>query len=744
MPVYIRSISHKYPFLLVLLVLMLSCISSLSGQGIDHWESIVAKGDSVRYLVPQSELPADWNTVNFDDSQWLEGISGVGYGDDDDNTIIDPCISVFVRYRFHVTEISVIEKLILDMDFDDSFVAYLNGTEIARENIGTPFIPPAFDEPANGFLESMLQLGQLPHRFNMNGDKLNLLLAGENVLAIQVHNENPTSSDLSSDAYFFAGINESATYFSGLPGWFYYDEPIRFASKLPVMTINTDGGYILDDVRIVANMGLIDNGSGVLNHPDDPLNEYEGRISIEIRGSSSKMFPKKSYSFETQTIIGDNNNVSLLGMPSENDWVLHAPYSDKSLMRNVICFGIYERMGYWAPRTRFIDLYLNDDYQGIYVLTEKIKRDKNRLDIAKITEEDVSEEDISGGYLLQYDRYEDLTVNEYWFSPVRPIYEASYMHFEYFDPSADELSPLQSGYIRDWINDLDALMSGAAYDDPLSGYRAYMDVESFVDYLIFHELNKDVDAYRLSSFFYKENDRDGGLLKAGPPWDYNLTFANSDYAGDVQETYNWLYNRTVSPYWWRRLMNDPWFENEVFCRWDSLYTNLYSEESVFEIMDSSLLVIDSSITKNFERWPVLGEYVWPNYFVADTHEEEIDFMKDWISDRLEWMDSQWGGRCIIAAVEEKLIEAAPSMRITPNPSDLSHSRVRFSAPLSGEYQLSLFDINGRQVYQQVYIALPGSKDIDLEDLSHLNDGIYLMRVRGENGFDEYLKLIKTR
>ena len=89
---------------------------------------------------------------------------------------------------------------------------------------------------------------------------------------------------------------------------------------------------------------------------------------------------------ETQTDSGTNNNVALLGMPEENDWVLHAPYSDKSLLRNVISYGIYERMGHWAPRTRFVDLYLNDEYQGIDVLTEKIKRDKNRVDIAKITD----------------------------------------------------------------------------------------------------------------------------------------------------------------------------------------------------------------------------------------------------------------------------------------------------------------------------------------------------------------------
>ena len=212
--------------------------------------------------------------------------------------------------------------------------------------------------------------------------------------------------------------------------------------------------------------------------------------------------------------------------------------------------------------------------------------------------------------------------------------------------------------------------------------------ESFVDYLIFHEFNKDVDAYRLSAFFYKDNDRDGGKLHAGPPWDYNLTYGNNDYAGDILETYNWIYTRNISPYWWRRLMADPWFQNEVFCRWDDLSARLFNNNQMFQLMDSCIQVMDSSIDYNFEKWPVLGEYVWPNYYIAETHEEEIDFMQNWISERLIWMDQQWGGQCVITGNEQSLIMPAPSILITPNPSDLSHARLQFSAPLSGEYQLS--------------------------------------------------------
>jgi len=189
-------------------------------------------------------------------------------------------------------------------------------------------------------------------------------------------------------------------------------------------------------------------------------------------------------------------------------------------------------------------------------------------------------------------------------------------------------------------------------------------------------------------------------------------------------------------------MDDPWFRNEVYCRWDELSAPLLNNNQIFQMMDSSMLVMDQSIDFNFDRWPVLGEYVWPNYFIADTYEEEIDFVQNWISERLIWMDNQWGGKCFITSNEQSLIEAAQSVLISPNPSDLSHSRIQFADPLSGEYHLTLFDMNGRQVYQHTYPAMPGSRDIDLENLSYLNSGIYLLRISSGEGFIEFLKLIK--
>jgi len=731
--------------LVIKLLLIFPGFSIVFAQGVDHWESIIKTGDAVRYIVPDSELPSDWNTLEFYDALWNEGVSGIGYGDDDDGTVIEPCISVYVRYRFTITDLEAIESLLLDMDFDDAFVAYLNGSEIARENIGVPFTPPDFDQAAEGWSEAALKDGLLPSRFGIDSEAFETLVEGENVFCIEVHNENIGSSDLSSNAFLHAGINTNSVYFSPLPDWFVWTEPIFFTSKLPVISINTGGQDIVDAYRITADMGIVDMGVGKLNHPSDPFNDYDGKISIEIRGASSKMFPKKSYTIETQTDSGTNNNVLLLGMPKENDWVLYAPYSDKSLVRNVISYSLYEEMGHWSPRTRYVDLYVNQDYRGIYVLTEKVKEDKNRVAIKKLAETDVSPSAISGGYILQIDRTNYLLENEFWTSPEVPPYSGFHpISFEYFDPGIDELTALQAFYIQDWVNELDAVFAANSYKDANDGYRPYIDVESFVDYLIFHEFNKDVDAYRLSSFFYKASDFNGGKLYAGPPWDYNLTYGNMDYGGDIRETYNLMYPRTIGPYWWERLMNDSWFQNQVNCRWESLREGLMNEEHMHHLIDSSAQVMDLSIDYNFQRWPILGEWIWPNFFIGDSHEEEVTYLKDWISDRIQWLDQEWGGgQCMVTSLDENVIEALPLISIVPNPSDLSHSRILFADAVSGDYQLSISDMNGRMVYQENVFLYTGQNEIMLEDLSYLSRGVYLIRVSRGDGRTDYLKIIKN-
>ena len=625
----------------LLFITILFACSLLFSQTIDHWETIVQAGDSCRYVVPSSEMDPGWTTKDFDDSGWATGQSGFGYGDDDDNTELPAGTkSVYMRFSFAVQNTSDIASLLLDMDYDDGFVAYLNGTEIARSfNIHDPLSWDMNPQPDH---EAGMYMGTLPERFELDELLPTVLHAGENILAVQVHNRNASSSDLSSNVFLHAGMTTAETLYSHVPDWFW--PPVSFAGfNLPLMIINTNGQPIPDEPRIGADMGLINNGAGALNSVNDAWNEYNGKISIEQRGESSIGFAKKSFSIELQNADSSNNNVSLLGLPEENDFVLYGPYSDKTMVKNVLTYELFRRTGRWAPRTRYIELIVNDEYEGIYVLTEKLKRDENRVDIDKLTADDVSPLDISGGYILRRDKKNKLPAGAWWKSPIdQPFHER--MWYEYYDPEYDELTRTQKAYIRGWMKNFDKMMSGSDFEDPQDGYRKYINVTSFIDMMFINEISKGIDNYLFSTYFFKENDADGGRLVAGPPWDYNLGYGNVNYgeSWDAKETYGWCYPQWSRVYWYERLMEDDRYRNQVYCRWTSFRKTIFSDDSIIAFIDSCVTEMGDAVDRNFTRFPTLGEYVWPAIEpFPETFEGEITNLKTWLIERLAWMDSQW-------------------------------------------------------------------------------------------------------
>jgi len=715
----------------------------IQAQDIDHWETILSPGMTCRYLVPSAPVDAGWKDPGFDDGAWTQATGGVGYGDEDDNTLISPALSVYCRYEFTLTNPDILSGLILDMDFDDGFVAYLNGTELARFNMGEAGTATTWDQASDALHEASLYQGQNPERFLLEEGVLDLLNAGSNILALEVHNESITSSDLSSNPYLHAGILVPGSYFSPTPSWFV--PPFIFDSTLlPLVVISTGGEQIPDEPRITAQMKLVDNGSGAYNRADDPGNGYDGQISIELRGESSLYFyPKKSYSLETQTATGENNNVSLLGLPEENDWVLYAPYGDKSLIRNVLSYGVFEQMGHYAPRTRFVEVVVNDDYKGIYILTEKIKRDNNRVDMAKLLPGDISGNELTGGYLLRIDKTSGMPDYEYWKSPVMPT-EPDYeqVTYQYFDPDYQELNEIQRQYIRDHMLEFETALVSKDYKDPDKGYRAYLDMPSFLDLTILNEFTKDVDGFRLSHYFYKQKDSDGGKLVTGPPWDYNLTFGNSDFLLDVQEPENWVYTIPITIYWWPRIMQDYWFRRALSCRWDELYASVLSSDRLHGLIDSTLQVMGASIPRNFQRWPILDTYVWPNSYVGNTYSNEVWFLRNWIDDRLEWLDSKWGGACWPLSDDQDQAIPLPSARVYPNPSDLSHAYVDLNGFSGSELRLRVFDMAGRMVFQSVAGYAAGEFAYALPDLSFLTRGVYTLEITNENQERALCKMIR--
>ncbi len=303
-------------------------------------------------------------------------------------------------------------------------------------------------------------------------------------------------------------------------------KPVVFtSSNLPIVLINT-GNLSITESEILVNMGIIDNGSGQRNDTSDVRNNYNGKTMIRIRGNTSKNFEKKSFSLETTDISGTEINVSLLGMPPESDWVLTASYTDKSLMRNSITYDLFRQMGNYAPRTKDVELFLNNEYRGIYALTEKPKRSDDRINVSKLTQDENSYPEITGGYILKIDR----TDEDGWYSLFGGnAQNNSSFYYQYVYPKDIAITVPQKNYINNFMDSLETIINSPTFADPTVGYQKYIDVESFIDFFIINELSKNVDAYRLSTYLYKDNISYGGKLHIGPVWDYDIAWHNCNY-----------------------------------------------------------------------------------------------------------------------------------------------------------------------------------------------------------------------
>ena len=407
-------------------------------------------------------------------------------------------------------------------------------------------------------------------------------------------------------------------------------------SNLPIISINTFGENIPDEPRINAQMGIINNNSGT-NNIEDVFNDYNGRITIEKRGNSSQEQEKPPYRFETIDDNGENNNVKLLGLPEENDWILYAPWSDKSLMRNVLIYSLSNDMGRYAPRSEFVELYLNNEYRGVYVLMEKIKRDKNRVAISSLDPNSNFGDNLTGGYILKFDWAETGDNNGGFFSLIDG------MRYNYHYPKPDEISSEQESYIQSFINSYENIMNSNKYNSE-QGYSKFIDIGSFVDFIILQEISRNVDAYGLSTYIYKDKESINNMLTAGPIWDFNHGFGNCDYY-KAWETDGWNISYTYEDmdqraFWWLKLWNDDNFKEMVKDRYKVLRRSILSTTNINTKVDQYVSELGNSVNKNFTKWPILGEYIWPNKEVFDTYQEEIIYLKSWINNRLTWMDSE--------------------------------------------------------------------------------------------------------
>jgi CotH kinase protein len=469
-------------------------------------------------------------------------------------------------------------------------------------------------------------------------------------------------------------------------------------SNLPILVIKTTQ-TIVDEPKVSATLEIFDKPGAINNLTDKATSKYF--IGIELRGSTSKdLSPKKPFGIETRTEKGDNLNISLLGLPAENDWVLIAPYSDKTLIRDHISYKLSKQMGRYASNTKFVELVVNGEYLGVYFLGEKIKQGKNRVNIAKLKLEDNSGDDVTGGYIVKIDKTTG--------GPSKGWSSAYYsntnnkVYFQVDYPKIEDITSQQFAYIQKYVNDFEARLSSSDFRDPEKGYQKVIDIDSFVDYFLLTELTRNVDGYRLSTYFYKDKDSKNGKITMGPAWDYNLAFGNADYC-DGWKTFGWAYqfNQVCPtdgaggvPFWWIRLLNDEKFQLKLKSRWKDLRSDVYSNEKIMSHIDSATTLLKEAQVRNFTKWPILNKYVWPNKYIGSNYIEEINYQKSWIKDRLAFMDQSSLLNSDILSLESPQIDAE-SLSILPNPIE-QKTLVGFSIFKSEFVEVSVLDMMGRK------------------------------------------------
>jgi hypothetical protein len=444
---------------------------------------------------------------------------------------------------------------------------------------------------------------------------------------------------------------------AGRPGTaLYVARRFDAAGDLPLIVLEGYGAGKPVDREVYVDMALLvfEPVDGVAALSSVPT--WATRGGYHLRGQSSAMFEQAPYRIELWDNASEDVDLPLLGMPADSDWALIGPYSDRSLVRNAFAYDLGRDMGLAAPRYAFAEVYINQearalevgDYQGIYMLVETIKNNKDRLDLAQLEPDDVGAEAITGGYIFKFE----------WAASEEPTLACSgsmplggggfgfpggggpggeggtcWTDLEVVDP--EPLAPQQAEFLTDYVQ----RFHDSLHNEPFAAYSQYIDVASFVDLFIISELTRNLDAYTRSAYYYKER---GGPITAGPLWDYNLTLGMG--FGSNLDVVGWQFEeREVASDWFRLLGTDPEFLARVSARWRELRTTLLSEAELDARLDALVEPLAAAAVRDFERWPVAevaeGLFQIPS---EPTWEGQLQVIRDWTGERLDWLDSQLG------------------------------------------------------------------------------------------------------
>lgn len=493
-------------------------------------------------------------------------------------------------------------------------------------------------------------------------------------------------------------------------------------SDLPIVKIDLNEKMAKkdEDRRVHADMKIIWRKDGGLNSVDDTKNyNYNGKIDIRYRGNTSYSFSaKKPFSFKTIDLSGNKQKVSLLGIPKDDDWVLMAPYNDRSLIRDALIFDLMRGTFEYVPEFIYCELILNGVYEGIYILGTRPRKGNNRFDIKKPTS-DVGD-GLTGGYQITIDHVEQpgFFGKQY----IKDLYEKEMKRNNFFCvkyPDAEDITPAQRAYIENYVWDMERSASSENFRDKEQGYRAYLDTMSLMNYFISQEISKNIDGYRLSTPMYKYLDsKDKRLFFS--IWDFNIAFGNADYA-DAFSTEGWGFNLNHFPndghvpWFFKRVLQDDVFYSNLRELWTSYRKDRLSDDRIINKIDSLAALLQQSQVRNFQAWSNnWGKQLWPNYYIPESWTDELNYLKSWILKRVAWIDSQWSYE-VVNYVANSSLEAAHTRGLNSTNVSLGNWSTTGNVSLSpqnmfeGKYALSIKA--NSSVYQVITEVPEGHYDL---------------------------------
>jgi len=439
-------------------------------------------------------------------------------------------------------------------------------------------------------------------------------------------------------------------------------------TNLPILFIDTKAlngttTVIHKDYRVAVRMTIIDNADGrnyadTLSHPNQTI-DYDGWVGIKYRGYSSFLNAKKKpFGFRTlasSDVEGKKQKVKLLGMSKDNNWVLLAPYHDRSMIRDVLTYELARPFFEFTPHARYCELVMDGVYRGVYILCEKPSKGSHRLNLQDPGDEDDA---VSGDYLLEVGDKDE--TDHYYTSKYKSRDTNGYdllfnnkIYFNYKFPEYDDMMPghpVQLGYINQRIADMEDALNSWDFADPETGYRRYIDEMSFIDNMLTQEFTGNPDAYRRSTYLYKHHDDIDPRFKVCL-WDFNLA-----YGGSLQEIIDhdtWKFNNksvlqvimhTLVPFWWARLMEDNDYVEHLKQRWSVYRQTNYRQSHITHVLDSlvHLLAVGGACERNYQAWPNWDENIYLSLNNTHNYDEEIAYLRSWIDHRISWMDAQLG------------------------------------------------------------------------------------------------------